>query len=669
MDGMNPQQDAACKHLGSPLLVLAGAGSGKTRVITQKIAWLIRQRAVSPSSIVAVTFTNKAAREMKSRVAQQLQDKQEAKGLTISTFHSLGLKLLRAEAETVGLRAGFSLLDPKDAVGLVGELMRGDTSGDTSIFEKIHGQISAWKNAGIGVDQLNVSGTSPIVNSAIRVYPKYESYLLSCNCVDLDDLILKPAAMLQANDAVRARWQATFRYILVDEYQDTNGAQYDFVRSLAGKGEGLTVVGDDDQSIYGWRGALPENIGQLQIDYPTLEVVKLEQNYRSMGRILKAANALIQHNQRPYEKNLWCELGYGEEIDVLSGRDEGHEAERVVSSILSLQLQQNAKFKDFAILYRSNHQARIFEKKLREMRIPYFISGGLSFFDRSEIRDMFAYLRLMTNPNDDRAFLRVINTPRRGIGPGSVEKLAQFASARSLSLFDAVFVPELAQCISSSRYKSMRAFCQQVVEWGSDAEDGDPIAVFERVLDSINYESWLQDSGELDQAIRRWNNVKELLDWMYKLKSAAAQGAGLSDIVSQLILRDILDKQEEDADYDQLSMMTLHAAKGLEFNYVFLVGVEEEILPHRVSVEEGSVQEERRLLYVGITRAMRKLTLSYALKRRRFGEIIECEPSRFLKELPPEELDWDNAEKPSADKQQQTSRSNIANLRNLLSAN
>ncbi|MFT5259812.1 MAG: ATP-dependent DNA helicase Rep [Saprospiraceae bacterium] len=666
MNGMNQQQDVACKHLGSPLLVLAGAGSGKTRVITQKIAWLITKRAVSPSQIVAVTFTNKAAREMKQRIGKLLKDKSETKGLTVSTFHSLGLKLLRAEAQAVGLRDGFSLLDPKDAIGLVGELMRGDLSGDTSVYEKIHGQISAWKNAGISADKLRVSGTSPIINSAIRVYPKYESYLLSCNCVDLDDLILKPSALLHSNDEVRLRWQSTFRYILVDEYQDTNGAQYEFVKSLAGSGDGLTVVGDDDQSIYGWRGALPENIGQLQIDYPQLKVVKLEQNYRSMGRILKTANALIQHNQRPYEKNLWCELGYGDAIEVMSGRDENHEAERVVSAVLGLQFEHNAKFSDFAILYRSNHQARVFEQKLREMRIPYYISGGLSFFDRAEIRDMLAYLRLITNPSDDRAFLRVINTPRRGIGPGSIEKLATFASKKGLSLFDAVFDSEVSQILSAKRAKSMRSFCQRMVEWGSDAELGDPVALFESVLEEVGYESWLDESGDLELAARRWKNVRELVDWMNKLRQNAAQGAGLGDLVSQLILRDILDKQEENSEFDQLSMMTLHAAKGLEFNYVFIVGVEEDILPHRVSVEEGSVQEERRLLYVGITRAMRALSLSYALKRRRFGETIECLPSRFLKELPQAELNWDNAEKPTAEQQQDSGRKHLANLRSLL---
>ncbi len=450
---------------------------------------------------------------------------------------------------------------------------------------------------------------------------------------------------------------------------DTNGAQYDFVRALAGSGEGLTVVGDDDQSIYGWRGALPENIGQLQSDYPELKVVKLEQNYRSMGRILKIANALIQHNQRHYEKKLWCELGYGDAIEVMSGRDEHHEAERVVSSILGLQLEHNAKFKDFAILYRSNHQARIFEQKLREMRIPYYISGGLSFFDRAEIRDMLAYLRLMTNSADDRAFLRVINTPRRGVGPGSIEKLAQFASARNLSLFDAVFESEVQQILRKNTYKAMHSFCQQVVEWGSDAELGDPIAVFESVLQTIGYEAWLEDSDDLELAWRRWKNVRELVDWMAKLQANAGDDAGLGDIVSQLILRDILDKQEEDSDFDQLSMMTLHAAKGLEFKYVFIVGVEEDILPHHVSVNEGSVQEERRLLYVGITRAMRALTLSYAHKRRRFGETIECLPSRFLKELPQEDLNWDNAEKPTVQEQQDSGRAHIANLRNILNAN
>ncbi len=665
-DRLNPPQSAACKHLGTPLLVLAGAGSGKTRVITQKIAWLIQKRAVSPTHIVAVTFTNKAAREMKKRVGALLQDKNETHGLTVSTFHSLGLKLLRAEAQHVGLREGFSLMDPRDGVSLVCDLMRGDLSADTTVYEKVHGQISAWKNAGVQASQLKMAGTGPIMNAAIAIYPKYESYLSSCNTVDLDDLILMPSALLQANEAVRKRWQATYRYVLVDEYQDTNGAQYDFVRALAGDGAGLTVVGDDDQSIYGWRGALPENIAQLQVDYPNLEVVKLEQNYRSAGRILKIANALIANNQRPYEKNLWSELGYGDAIKVMSAQNEHHEAQRVVSAILGLQLDHNARFKDFAILYRSNHQARVFEKALREMRIPYYISGGLSFFDRSEIRDMLAYLRLLTNPDDDRAFLRVVNTPRRGIGPTSIEKLAQFATARGASMFEAAFDPELKTELKNKAHQTLVGFCQQLVQWGSDAEKGDPIGVFESLIEAVGYERFLQDAGDLEQAQRRWNNVRELLDWMCSMQKDGAESLSLSDMVAKLMLRDILDKQEEDSEFDQLSMMTLHAAKGLEFNHVFLVGVEEDILPHRVSVDEGSVQEERRLLYVGITRAMRSLCLSYAMKRQRFGETVECMPSRFLQELPQEELDWDDANKPDAQAQQNTGRMQIANLRNIL---
>ncbi len=659
------------------MLVLAGAGSGKTRVITQKIAWLLSKRGVSPEAIVAVTFTNKAAREMKQRVGELVDDKGKLRGLTISTFHSLGLKILRREAEQAGLREGFSIIDPKDAVGVISELLRGEKAADMEVYEKIHWQISDWKNAGIGPEDLHRDGSNPIVNAAISVYPDYNRYLRACNTVDLDDLILLPSTLLSENGPAKAYWCYRFRHILVDEYQDTNGAQYAFIKCLSGMGDGLTLVGDDDQSIYGWRGAMPDNIATLGQDFNNLEVVKLEQNYRSMGRILKVANQLIQNNPRLYEKKLWSDFGFGDKISVLATNDEMHEAERIVAQILRQQFEFRAEYKEFAILYRGNHQARILEQKLREMHIPYHVSGGLSFFDRAEIRDMLAYLRLLTNPSDDRAFLRIINTPRRGIGASTLEKLANFANAKSMNLFDAVFEDALAGEIKAKAFETLRTFCQRIVELGEDAERGEPVTVFKQLLDEIGYYDWVFDhAAEEAQAERRWKNVEELLEWIKTmgedLPDASTEdiekGKGrLTKVVSQIILRDILDRQAQDKEQDQVKLMTLHAAKGLEFNYVSIVGLEEGILPHRVSVDEDGIEEERRLFYVGITRAMKNLTLAYAAKRRRYGETITCEPSRFLFELPEEELSWEGrGDQPSPEEEESSKQSHLAAMRNML---
>ncbi len=622
---------------------------------------------------MAVTFTNKAAREMKQRVGALMKDSGRVRGLTISTFHSLGLKILRREAEQAGLRDGFSIIDPKDAVGVVSELLRGEQATEMDLYEKIHWQISSWKNAGIQPGSLRVDGTNPIINAAIAVYPDYNRYLRACNTVDLDDLISLPSALLQENGPAKAYWCSRFRYILVDEYQDTNGAQYDFIRRLAGQGNGLTLVGDDDQSIYGWRGAMPDNIATLGDDFGNLEIVKLEQNYRSAGRILKIANQLIQNNPRLYEKSLWSDFGFGDKVPVLACNDEVHEAERVVSQILRQQFEYKAEYKEFAILYRGNHQARILEQKLREMRIPYHVSGGLSFFDRAEIRDMLAYLRLLTNPSDDRAFLRIINTPRRGLGASTLEKLAQFSAARSLSLFDGVFENELRDVLKPKPHNTLVHFCQRLVELSEDAERGDPVEVFKQLLDELGYQDWLFDNNDEPAAERKWDNIEELLGWMESIgddlpeQGDEAASGRLSQIVSQIILRDILDRQASEKEQDQVSLMTLHAAKGLEFNYVSIVGLEEGILPHRVSIDEQGIEEERRLFYVGITRAMKNLTLSLAAKRRRYGETVQCEPSRFLEELPQDELIWEGkGSEMSADQSRTNKSAHLANMRSML---
>lgn len=664
MNQLNPPQKQAAQHTGSPLLVLAGAGSGKTRVITQKIAWLMEERAVSPWDITAVTFTNKAAREMKQRVGDTVAGRSSIKGLTVSTFHSLGMKILKSETAAAGLRKGFSIIDPRDAINVVADLMRADLSTGRELIERSYQRISSWKNLGITPETLMLEDDDPISRAAAGIYQQYQRYLLACNSVDLDDLILGPVQLIRNDQEVREKWQRKIKYLLVDEYQDTNGVQYELIKLLAKDGRRLTVVGDDDQSIYAWRGAKPENLLQLKEDYPDLQLVKLEQNYRSFGRILKVANHLIGNNPRPFEKILWSDMGYGDPIDVFQAKNEEHEAEKVVSSIMKSQFQSGAKYKDFAILYRSNHLARILEIKLREMRIPYKLSGGHSFFDRTEIRDLLAYLRLLGNTSDDSAFLRIVNTPRRGIGATSLEKIAELATRSKQNLFDTIFDIELVSTIKPKQCETLKELASLLDQVTQMANDNDPIGAIDHLLEGIAYERWLSETCEAEVAKRRWENVKLLRQWIENSYNQSTENLTLADLVNELILTDILEKQGDDEEQDVVHLMTLHAAKGLEFKNVYIVGVEEEILPHRVSITEGSCEEERRLFYVGITRAMEKLTLSYASKRKRFGDHIECDPSRFINELPVDDLNWNKVEgETPVEQQQDLGRAYLAKIR------
>ncbi len=643
--------------------MLAGAGSGKTRVITQKIAWLMEERAISPTDITAVTFTNKAAREMKQRVSDTVAGKETIKGLTVSTFHSLGMRILKTEARFAGLRKGFSIIDPRDAVNVVADLMRADLASGRELVERTYQRISSWKNLGITPATLIVEDDEPINRATASIYQQYQRYLLACNSVDLDDLILGPVTLIQEQPDVRERWQRKIKYLLVDEYQDTNGVQYQLIKLLAKDGRRLTVVGDDDQSIYAWRGAQPENLLQLKKDYPNLQMIKLEQNYRSFGRILKVANHLIENNPRPFEKSLWSELGYGDPIEIVQAKNEEHEAEKVVSSIMKQQFQHDARPSDFAILYRSNHLARMLEIKLREMRIPYKLSGGHSFFERSEIRDVLAYLRLVANPSDDSAFLRIINTPRRGIGATSLEKIADLANRSKQCLLDTVFDVELSTTIKPKQCNTLKELAGLLEQISAQAAN-DPVGAMEALLEGIGYEHWLGETCETEAAKRRWENVRLLVSWIEDSYNQSTENLSLSELVNELILVDMLDKQSDEEERDMVNLMTLHAAKGLEFKNVYIVGVEEDILPHRVSLTEGSCEEERRLFYVGITRAMQKLTLSYAAKRKRFGDHMECEPSRFISELPSEDLIWNRleGETPIAE-QQDVGRAYLAKIR------
>ena len=609
---------------------------------------------------------------MKERITDLLSA-DVTRGLTISTFHSLGMSILREEVEASGRKAGFSIFDPADSLFVVRELLKADLD-DNGLVDRVRNQISSWKNELITPLQAErLAMTNPTEVAAAKVYAKYERYLQACNAVDLDDMLYLPNQVLQQFDNIRIKWQNRVRYLLVDEYQDTNAAQYTLVKTLVGgtQGDGLTAVGDDDQSIYAWRGAQPENLVQLQTDFPSLELVKLEQNYRSMGRILELANYVIKNNPRPFEKRLWSELGFGDPITIIAADDDEREAEKVVAGLMQHRFQNQNKYSDYAILYRGNHQSRMLEQKLREMHIPYYLSGGLSFFERSEIKDIMAYLRLLTNTSDDNAFIRAINTPRRGIGASTLEALAEVAKHESEheiggSLFNAISSFRLHEHLSPKRQASIKQFEHWVSNLIERAQHQSPVKTIDDLLQEINYQDWItKQSASPEQAEMRWRNVEDLLRW---IESIAKKGEDrtLEDVVSEISLMGILEKNEDDSDSDVVSLMTLHAAKGLEFPHVTIVGMEEEILPHRTSIEDDMIEEERRLFYVGITRAQHELTLSYAKKRKRFGEQLDCTPSRFLDELDPQHIVWEEKLAKDPAKQEEVGAAHLAAMRALL---
>ncbi|MDX1810509.1 MAG: DNA helicase Rep [Gammaproteobacteria bacterium] len=666
---LNPQQREAVKHIHSPLLVLAGAGSGKTRVITNKVAYLIEECGMKAHNIAAVTFTNKAAREMKMRISQIL-DASKSRGLQVSTFHTLGLNILKKEGKKVGLRPGFSILDSQDVAAMLKDLFLASVDPDSDQLKMLQWKISSYKNAFIDPAHAKSIAEDKFDSIAANVYEKYQETLRAYNAIDFDDLIYMPVLLFRKHPEVLEQWQNKIRYLLVDEYQDTNTCQYELVKQLVGGRNGLTVVGDDDQSIYAWRGAQPENLALLKQDYRTLKLVKLEQNYRSMGRILKAANQLISNNPHEFDKRLWSDLGFGDPIKVMACRSDEHEAERVVSEILSHRFKYRTKYSDYAILYRSNHQSRIVEKALREHRIPYFLSGGQSFFEKTEVKDIMAYLRLMANHDDDTAFLRVVNTPRREIGTSTLLKLGDYAQERNCSLFAACQEMGLSQVLSARAYENLSRFSHWIRSTAEKTFHGNFIQVIRDMVRELDYETWLVDtSKDPNVAEKRMENVHELLAWIQRTYEQAEEDSDISDIVSYMTLMNILERNEDDEnESDSVTLMTMHAAKGLEFPHVFIIGMEEEILPHRTSIDEGNVEEERRLAYVGITRAQRTLTMSYSRIRKKYGERMECEVSRFVDELPQDDLIWEGGKTTvDPEEQKQRGQAHLANLRDLLS--
>jgi ATP-dependent DNA helicase Rep len=551
-------------------------------------------------------------------------------GLTVCTFHSLGNRILRAEGRHLGLKPNFSIFDSADVEQLIAGLL---SSGDRAEARKAQWQISRWKNALLEPAQAAAAAGSDLELQWAKVYAAYSAAIGAYQAVDFDDLLLKPVHLFERHPDRRDAWRDRIRYLLIDEYQDTNPAQYKLVQLLAGVGRdaraAFTAVGDDDQAIYGWRGASADNLAKLRDDYPQLKVIKLEQNYRSSLRILRSANSVIANNRKLFEKKLWSEHGPGDTLAVFAASDEEQEAEFVVRRILAHKFEKRTKFADYAILYRGNHQAKPFEQALRAQNVPYTISGGTSLFERAEIKDLLAYFRLLINEDDDPAFIRAVTTPKRGVGATTLEKLGALAAKHHTSLFGAVYTRDAPDALSERHASTLAAFADAVNKLRYRAEREPAGRLVDELLKDIGYQSHLFDQFEPAQAESRWNTVRDFANWL--AKKGEEDRKSLLDLAQTLALISMLD--EKGADSDALRLSTLHAAKGLEFPHVFLVGVEEGLLPHRESVENGQIEEERRLMYVGITRAEASLTITHCRKRKRAKEWQLCEPSRFIAEL------------------------------------
>ena len=666
---LNPQQQQAVEYVSGPCLVLAGAGSGKTRVIINKIAHLIGKCGYLPKQIAAVTFTNKAAREMKERVAQSI-GKESSKGLIVSTFHTLGFDIIKREYKHLGFKANMTLFDEHDQMALLKELTADLLQEDKELLRTLINRISNWKNDLCSPQQAMALARDKQEQTFAHCYDRYNKQLRAYNALDFDDLIMLPTLLFKQNAEVRSKWQEKIRYLLVDEYQDTNTSQYELIKLLVGERARFTVVGDDDQSIYSWRGARPQNMVRLRDDFPALRVIKLEQNYRSSQRILHCANILIDNNDHVFDKKLFSNLGEGEKLQIIEAKNEEHEAERVVGELIAHRFIAKTHYRDYAILYRGNHQSRLLEKILMQNRIPYKISGGTSFFSRAEIKDMMAYLRLVVNQDDDAAFLRIVNTPKREIGTATLEKLGSLAQEKHVSLFEAIFDFELIQRVTPKAYDALQKFARWIVELNDEIQRSEPERAVRSMLASLHYEEYLYEYATSPKAAEMQSkNVATLFDWVADMLKGDEfnEPMNLNQIVTRLTLRDMLERGEEEDDSDQVQLMTLHASKGLEFPYVFLIGMEEGILPHQTSIDEDNVEEERRLAYVGITRAQQNLWFSLCKERRQFGELIRPEPSRFLLELPENDLQWERDKPPlSAEQQQAKTQNHIANLRAIL---
>ena len=645
-------------YRSGPLLVLAGAGSGKTKVITEKIVRLVREDNLSPNKIAAITFTNRAAREMRERVGRLMKSEQ-AQELTVCTFHSMGLKFLQIEHEAAGLRRGFSIFDSDDSTALIKELLPKGCKPD--VVDGVRGLISRAKNDVLSPEQAMAVAVSPREREAAGIYGEYQRRLGAFNALDFDDLIRLPVALLAANESLQTVWRERLRYLLVDEYQDSNLAQYQMVKLLAGPRGRFTCVGDDDQSIYAWRGANPENLKQLGIDYPNLRLIKLEQNYRCAKRILRAANALIANNPHEHLKALWSEHREGEPIRVFECRDDEHESERVASEIAHLAEKHRAPWTDFAVLFRGNYQSRPLEKALQLLRIPYHLAGGTAFLDRGEVKDTLAWLRLIANPDDDAAFLRAVTSPKREIGSTTLAKLGELAGQRHESLLKAADRINVLKLLPARPAAALDGFAQLLRRFRQLTNVLPAAELCRKLIEESGLLAEVRATSRDDSLFqRRRGNLEELTGWL----EAARGGGGPGELAAQLAL---LSHADRDDPGPSVRLMSLHGSKGLEFRYVFIIGVHEGSLPHDASLDEGRIEEERRLMYVGITRAKELLHLSYPKRAKRFGEVVKNEPSRFLAELPGAELHWIGRDvEKDAERREDVAASHMARLAALL---
>ncbi len=645
--GLNIAQLDAVNHLGGPCLVLAGAGSGKTRVITHKIARLI-QAGLAADRIAAITFTNKAAAEMRER-ARQLVGK-AAKDVLICTFHALGVRLLREDGKALGLKSQFSILDTDDITSILKDC--GGTT-DTATARQWQWTISGWKGAGLNSEQALAQAGDENERVIALVMARYQERLAAYQSVDFDDLIALPLKLLRDHAEVREKWQKKLGHVLVDEYQDTNATQYELLKLLVGERGRFTAVGDDDQSIYGWRGATLDNLKKLPQDFPELRVIKLEQNYRSTSAILRAANNVIGPNPKLFPKTLWSELGEGEPVRVTACDNEDHEAERAVARIQCLRANHKRKdFKDVAILYRANHQARALETALRRAQIPYKVSGGQSFFDRAEIKDLCAWLRLLVNNDDDPAFLRAITTPKRGIGHQTLAQLGAFATQYRLSLFESLFSHSLAATVNARALAGLHEFGRYLNDLEHRAKHTRGAEAAKAFLSDwlkyIGYEQYLYDSEDSEKAAAaRWGNLIDFCDWVAPRCGGQIDDSGgvtterevrsMLEVAQTIALIATISEREQEA--DQVTLSTLHASKGLEWPHVILAGVNEGLLPFKPDDDgDGAalalrIQEERRLMYVGITRAQQTLVVSWLKRRKKGREMVPGQPSRFIEEM------------------------------------
>ena len=657
MHGLNPPQRAAVLHTDGPLLVLAGAGSGKTRVIVGKIAHLIASRAMPAKRIAAITFTNKSAKEMKERVAKRIKG-DAAEGLTVCTFHALGLKFLQIDHAKAGLRRGFSVFDSDDSTSQIKDLMPPGSKPD--VIDDMRNLISRAKNSGLSPEEALAVSKSPREMEAALMYQRYQARLTTFNAVDFDDLIRLPVQMLESDETLRLAWRERIGYLLVDECQDTNDAQYRLLKALAGEKGLFTCVGDDDQSIYAWRGANPDNLLQLGKDCPALQIIKLEQNYRCSNRVLRTANALIANNPHEHPKTLWSDQADGERIRVWECRDSAHEAEKVAAEIHYLAAAKTAPWSDFCILFRGNFQSRALEKALQLLRVPYHLSGGTAFLERGEVKDALSWLRLIANPDDDAAFLRAVQSPKREVGATTLAKLAELAQHAHMPMSRAAEQIGVLKQLQPRAANALDGFVSIVRHLRSEAFKISPAELVRVLADKSGLLASIRAQCK-DEATfqRRKENLEELSEWF-----DGGKGSGPGELAAQLALLSHADKGDAG---NQVRLMSLHAAKGLEFRYVFIVGMEDGTLPHEMALEEGSLEEERRLLYVGITRAKEQLWLSHSREASKWGDKIRLKPSRFYDELPAAEIQRDGAD-PVADaaRKQERAAAGFAAIKALL---